>query len=103
MKISRSDSNPNITKVPAASAVGPGSAPNVIPAQEAPTDQVQLSALSGYLAAALSGPPEHAAKVAGLTSAVSTGQYHVDSFTVSGSIIQHSIEFGGSAYRGLNT
>ncbi|HEX5227575.1 MAG TPA: flagellar biosynthesis anti-sigma factor FlgM [Bryobacteraceae bacterium] len=104
MKISRSDSNHNTAKIQPASAVGPGSvapAPTPNPPSGAPTDQVELSALSKYLAAALSGSPEHAAKLAGLTSAISTGTYLVDAFKVSASIIQHSIEFGGSAYRGL--
>lgn len=106
MKISGSNSNPNSAEVQGATATGTGAptaASTALPAPGTPTDRVQLMALSSYLAAALSGSPAHAAKLAGLASEVSNGQYHVDASAVSGSIIQHRVEFGGSAYGGLNT
>ncbi len=68
-----------------------------------PTDRAQLSNLSSYLASALSGSVAHVAKLAKLAAAVSSGQYQVDSYAVSGSIIQHAIEFGGSAFWVLST
>ena len=58
------------------------------------SDRVQLSALSRYLTSALFGSPAHLSKLSELTAAVSSGQYQVDSFAVSGSIIQDSIDFG---------
>jgi anti-sigma28 factor (negative regulator of flagellin synthesis) len=66
------------------------------------SDQIQLSSLSGYLTAALSGSPAHVAKVSELSTAVSSGRYNVDAHSVSGSIIQHSIELGGNRYSALN-
>ena len=66
------------------------------------SDRVQLSGLSGYLASALSGSPTHIAKLAELSSSVPNGQYHVDAYAVGGSIIQHSIEFGGGGYSALS-
>jgi len=69
------------------------------PDRQAPaTDQIQLSKLSAYLAAAQSGSPEHAAKLSVLAGAVSGGGYQVDASRVSASMIQHSIEFGGASY-----
>lgn len=67
------------------------------------SDQVQLSSLSAYLASALGGSPAHVAKMSELSSAVSAGQYHVDSYAVSGSIIQHAIEFGSAGYSMLTS
>lgn len=72
-------------------------------ASSAPTDRAQLSNLSSYLASALSGSAAHVAKLAKLAAVVSSGQYQVDSSAVSASIIQHAIEFGGSAYWALGT
>lgn len=92
-------SNSATSAVPA----GAGSASNQSAQLAAPTDRAQLSNLSNYLASALSGSSAHVAKLFVLGSAVSSGQYHVDAQTVSGSIIQHSIEFGGSRYLGLST
>jgi flagellar biosynthesis anti-sigma factor FlgM len=69
----------------------------------AASDKVQLSNLSGYLASALAGSPAHVAKVGELSAAVSSGKYQVDANAVSGSIIQHSIEFGGASYPAVNT
>jgi hypothetical protein len=38
-----------------------------------------------------------------LSATVSAGQYHVDSYAVSGNIIQHAIEFGGAGYSALTS
>ena len=65
--------------------------------QKAASDQVQLSSLGRYLAAALDGSAALVAKLSELQSAVSSGQYRVDAYAVSGSIIQHRIQFGGPA------
>jgi hypothetical protein len=97
MKISRPDSKSTAELDPSA-GVGPLGAGSVSkdPAGEAPLpDQVQLSGLSSYLASALNGSAAHVAQVTELTGTVSSGQYKVDAYAVSGSIIQHSIEFGG--------
>jgi anti-sigma28 factor (negative regulator of flagellin synthesis) len=59
---------------------------------------VQLSELSKFLASALEGSPAHVAKVSELATAVSDGRYRVDPQAISGSIIQHAIEFGGASY-----
>jgi flagellar biosynthesis anti-sigma factor FlgM len=104
MKISRP--NPQATsELNPAVGVGPSSAGLAAKqpvASRGASDQVQLSSLSSYLASALSGSPVHLAKLTELGAAVSNGQYRVDAFAVSGSIIQHSIEFGGGGYSGLN-
>jgi len=63
--------------------------------QESAPDHVQLSSLSSSLSSALDGSPARLAKVSELSTAVSSGQYQVDAYAVSGSIIQHSIQFGG--------
>lgn len=73
------------------------------PVSSTPTDRAQLSNLSIYLTSALSGSGAQVAKLAKFAGAVSSGQYQVDSDAVSGSIIQHTIEFGGSAYWALST
>jgi anti-sigma28 factor (negative regulator of flagellin synthesis) len=65
--------------------------------QETVSDQVRLSSLSSFLTSALSGSPERLEKLNALGGAVSSGQYQVDANTVSGSIIQHNIEFGGAS------
>jgi hypothetical protein len=67
-------------------------------AQDAPNDRAQLSNLSSYLTSALTGSPAHVAKLSALGTAVSSQQYKVDAYLVSGSIIQHGIEFGGAHY-----
>ncbi len=54
--------------------------------------------LRSYTASALSGSSAHVAKVSKLSAAVSAGKYHVDAYAISGSIIQHSIEFGAANY-----
>ncbi len=82
---------------------GAGSASKPSAGQSVATDEAQLSSLSSYLSSALTGPPTHLAKVSELGAAVATGQYHVDSYVVSGSLIQHSIEFGGTRYSALST
>lgn len=61
-----------------------------------PSDRAQLSKLSGYLSAALSGSASHNAKVSALGAAVSNGDYSVDASAVSESIIQHRLLFGGA-------
>lgn len=73
------------------------------PVSSAPTDRTQLANLSSYLTSALSGSAAHVAKLANLAAAVSSGQYQIDSYAVSGSIIEHGIQFGGSAYWALGT
>jgi len=90
---------------PSASVGAAGGAPATTQPvrQEAASDQVQLSSLSKYFASALEGSPAHVANVNQLSVAVSAGQYHVDAYAVSGSIIQYSIEFGGSGYLGMST
>jgi flagellar biosynthesis anti-sigma factor FlgM len=97
--------NPPNSKAPSGSdrtagigAAAGGSASKQPVTTKAASDQVQLSNMSSYLAAALSGSPAQVAKVSELGAAVSSGQYQVDAFAVSGSIIQHSIEFGGNTY-----
>ena len=103
MRITRS--NPNNAPPPATTS-GPDAThtrAQPVAAATAPADGVQLSALSDYLASALSGSPAREAKLTQIGTAVSSGQYRVDAYIVSGSIIQHSIEFGGSAYQGLST
>jgi flagellar biosynthesis anti-sigma factor FlgM len=101
--------NPPNSKAPSGSdqtagvgaAAAGGSASKQLLTPKAASDQVQLSNMSSYLAAALAGSPAQVAKVSELSAAVSSGQYQVDAFAVSGSIIQHSIEFGGSTYSGF--
>lgn len=66
------------------------------------SDHVQLSILSDYLASALQGSPANVAKLRALSATVSSGQYLVDAYAVSGSLIQHAIEFGGSVCLALN-
>jgi len=66
--------------------------------QNAASDQVQLTSMSHYLAAALNGSPAQVAKVSELSTAVASGEYRVDAYAVSGSLIQHAIEFGGGGY-----
>jgi anti-sigma28 factor (negative regulator of flagellin synthesis) len=106
MKLSGPGSNSPSGLDPSAgvSPAGQGTAAPKQPIAPNPqSDQVQLSSLSAYLASALQGSPAHVAKIIELSSAVSTGQYHVDSYAVSGSIIQHGIEFGGAGYSALTS
>jgi anti-sigma28 factor (negative regulator of flagellin synthesis) len=102
MKISRSNHEYSVSNP---TAPAPSAASNQVgkTVSSTPTDWSQLSNLSNYLASALSGSAAHVAKLAKLAAAVSGGQYSVDSYAVSGSIIQHTIEFGGSAYWALST
>jgi len=98
MKISRPDSKSTAELDPSA-GVGPfeGGSVSKEPVGDAPvSDRVQLSSLSSYLASALNGSAAHVEQITELTGTVSSGQYKVDSYAVSGSIIQHSIEFGGA-------
>ncbi len=104
MKISGSNSK-STSELGRSAAVGPAGAGTASeqPARPTPvSDRAQISSLGSYLAAALNGSPAHVAKVSELGAAVSNGQYQVDAHAVSGSIIQHSIEFGGASYLSLN-
>jgi anti-sigma28 factor (negative regulator of flagellin synthesis) len=65
-------------------------------AQAGAGDQTQISRLSTYLAAAMSGSPMHVAKLSALGAAVSSGQYNVDASAVSNGVIQHSLLFSGA-------
>jgi flagellar biosynthesis anti-sigma factor FlgM len=105
MKISRSDSQSTsaLGRTPGAASTGGSSGPKSATAQNAISDQAQLSSLSAYLAAALDGSAAQVAKVNELTAAVSSGQYQVNANAVSESLIQHSLVFGGSGYFGLST
>jgi hypothetical protein len=103
MKISRPNPESNSVWDSTAAAGPAASNPSPIPASSTPTDRAQLSNLSSCLAAALSGSAAHVGKLTKLGAEVSSEQYQVDSYAVSGSIIEHSIQFGGSAYRALST
>jgi anti-sigma28 factor (negative regulator of flagellin synthesis) len=104
MKISRSDSN-SASGLGRSSGVGfLGAAPAPKrPAVQKASDQAQVSNLSRYLASALDGSPAHLSKMGELGAAVSNGRYRVDAYAVSGSIIQHGIEFGGARYSAMTT
>ena len=76
-------------------SVGPTGAASDSPPpapRESASDRVQLSSLATVLRAALSGSAEHLAKLSDLGDVVSRGQYHVDAFAVSGSIIQYTLD-----------
>jgi anti-sigma28 factor (negative regulator of flagellin synthesis) len=110
MSINRSDANNTparfvvkLNSVAPAGPAGTGSASKQPVQSSEPSDRAQISGLGSYLASALSGSPAHAAKLSELGAAVSKGQYQVDAYAVSGSIIQSSIEFGGSSYAALST
>jgi anti-sigma28 factor (negative regulator of flagellin synthesis) len=100
MDISRPDSKSTPGLDPSAGLVPPGQGvASARPAsQTATSDQAQLSGLGAYLTSALNGSPALVSKLSELSTAVSNGQYHVDAYAVSGSIIQHGIEFGGATY-----
>jgi len=82
------------------SGAGPASNGGNLPPTAAPlgTDRVQLSVLSAHLTAALGDSAAHLKKISSLAGAVLTGGYHVDTGTVSDSIIRHSLQFGGANY-----
>ncbi len=104
MKISGSNSR-STAGLGRPAAIGPAgsrTASKQPAAQTPPSDRAQISSLGSYLASALNGSPAHVAKVNELGTAVSSGQYQVHAHAVSGSIIQHSIEFGGASYLSLN-
>ncbi|MGB6944008.1 MAG: flagellar biosynthesis anti-sigma factor FlgM [Bryobacteraceae bacterium] len=104
MKISGSNpkSTSGLGRSAAAGPAGPGTVPTQRAGQTQVSDRAQISSLGSYLASALNGSPAHVAKVNELGAAVSNGRYQVDAHAVSGSIIQHSIEFGGASYLSLN-
>lgn len=104
MKISRPDSN-SPSSVGRSAGLGPAGTSSVSKqpaAASAASDQVELSGLSSYLTSALNGSPAHVGKLSKLAAAISSGQYHVDAHAVSGSLIQHAIEFGGGSNLSLN-
>jgi flagellar biosynthesis anti-sigma factor FlgM len=53
-------------------------------------DQVSLSSLSSALSAQQSNSPQHAARLAQLSSAVASGSYQIDSQALSSKIISSS-------------
>jgi len=57
-----------------------------------PADKVQLSNLSETLRASDSGSPERAAHLERVAAAVQAGRYHVDSLTLSKSIVKDAIK-----------
>lgn len=113
MKISRQDakSNPELnpsglnrssgsSQLAGVGSIKTGSASGQPSSQAALSDHVQLSNLSSSLSSSLDSSPARLAKVSELNAAVSSGQYQVDAYAVSGSIIQHSIQSGG--YMAMN-
>lgn len=54
-------------------------------------DEVSLSNLSSALSATGTDSPQQSARLTQLSSAVASGKYQVDSYALSGSIIQASI------------
>lgn len=100
MKISRPGPKPvsGLDRSVGISTAWEGSADSQPLGQTGASDQAQLSSLSSYLASALGGSPAHVAKISELGAAVSSHWYQVDPYVVSGSIIQHSIEFGVASY-----
>lgn len=65
-------------------------------ATSASPDGVQLSSLGQYFAAANNISQSHVEKLSALGGAISAGQYNVDAFTVSGSLIQYSMQAHGA-------
>jgi anti-sigma28 factor (negative regulator of flagellin synthesis) len=57
-------------------------------------DHMQVSNLSSYLAAALSGSPAHLSKLNSLATEVQSGAYQVDAGVISDRIITRSLGFG---------
>ncbi|MGA2882393.1 MAG: hypothetical protein ABSG13_25850 [Bryobacteraceae bacterium] len=99
MKISRPDSaSTSQLARPAAAPAWEASASKQPVQPSAASDRAQLSSVSSYLASALSGSPAQVAKVSELSAAVSGGRYQVEAYAVSGSIIRHTIDFGGAGY-----
>jgi hypothetical protein len=98
MKISRpnSKSTADLDQSAGVGSLGTGSVSKGLVERQPVSDQAQLSGFSSYLTSALSGSAVHLAQVTALTGTVSSGHYQVDAYAVSGSIIQHSIEFGGA-------
>ena len=97
MNISRIDSKsiPDLQSPAGVDPAGLSGASKQPSPQNTASDQVQLTGMSRYLSAALNGSPAQVAKVSELSTAVSSGKYRVDAYAVSGSLIQHAIEFGG--------
>lgn len=95
---STSASNPSSGIAPQAATPAPSSSTE----QNGTSDEVRLSHMLGSLISALQGSParmpEQAKKISALSAAVASGRYRVDPYVVSGSIIQHSIRYGGTSY-----
>lgn len=95
MKITRTNSR-SVSRVSPPSNAPRTGGPSSEAIPSAPTDQAQLSNLSGYLAAAMAGSPNHLAKLGALSTAVGDGKYSVDARVVSDHIIQHSLLFSAA-------
>jgi anti-sigma28 factor (negative regulator of flagellin synthesis) len=65
-------------------------------ARAEPANQMQISRLSEYLVAAISGSPTQVAKISELGAAVASGTYAVDSEAVSEGIIRHTLLWHGA-------
>lgn len=104
MKIPSPDNNPTSSLGQSPATVGSGmSSASKQPVGEQPissttSDAVQLSSMGRYLAAAITGSPAHLQKLSDLQAAIETGQFQVDAYRVSGSIIQHSLASAGGSY-----
>jgi anti-sigma28 factor (negative regulator of flagellin synthesis) len=96
MKVTKTN-NESIAGLAGALNAAPGRPDNSAAGSTAQaTDQLQISNLSTYLAAATSGSPAHVAKLSALGTAVASGQYQVDPGGVSNGLIQHTLLFGGA-------
>jgi len=97
MKVSQTNTKSiaGLSRSSEGASAGPGKAA-AAPAQAEAADQTEISRLSTYLAAAMSGSPAHAAKVSSLGQAVCNSEYQVDASAVSEDIIQHSMLFSGA-------
>jgi hypothetical protein len=90
------------------STAGVNPAPGVGPANPAsfppssPPDKAQISSLASYLFAAVNSSSAQVAKLNELNADVAREEYQPDALAVSGSIIQHSIEFGAGGYFALS-
>jgi anti-sigma28 factor (negative regulator of flagellin synthesis) len=78
---------PSRTKSARETASGSGSVPS--------SDRVDLTNLSASLKASLPGSTMRLNKLSALTALAAEGNYGVDAWTVSASIIRHSMQYGG--------
>ena len=97
MKVTRTN-NKSIAGLDRAFSAAPGRPGNLTAGstQGGDGDQLQISNLSTYLAAAMSGSSAHVAKLSALGTAVSSGQYKADASDVSEGVIRHSLLFSGA-------